>query len=476
MQFEPQLLIGGAWHAGHGPPADCVIDPSSGQRLATLRQADAGDVEAALEAAARAYPAWRDRQPFERARVLRDAARLLRDRAEATATAITCQQGKPLAEARSEVLASADILDWFAEEGRRAYGRIVPGRQGAQQLQVRFEPVGPVAALTPWNFPISQAARKVAAALAAGCTVVLKPSEEVPSGAMALARALDDVGLPAGALNLLMGDPAAISRQLVDSPVIRKLSFTGSVAVGKLLAGQAAARMKPCTMELGGHAPVLVCQDVDAPQVARQLVTMKFRNSGQACIAPTRFFVHHDRYAELRAAFVNAAQALIVGNGLDPATEMGPLANARRLQGMTALVDDARSHGATVLTGGERIGRHGFFYAPTVLEEPGPQARIMQEEPFGPVAVLLPYRKLEEALKQANSLPYGLAAYVFTDSAARAELIARSLEVGLVSINQAPIALPETPFGGVKESGYGREGGGEGLLQYTVIKLVAANY
>lgn len=471
---EHLQLIGGAWRAGASSADTAVVNPADEQIIGTVRHASRTDLDAALSAAAESFVLWRAAQPFDRARTLRDAAGLLRERAEAIALGITREQGKPLREARTEVLASADILDWFAEEGRRAYGRIVAGRQASHCLQVRTEPVGPVAAFTPWNFPISQATRKVAPALAAGCSMILKPPEEAPAGAVALAEALTDAGLPAGVLNLVMGDPSEISRHLIESRAIRKVSFTGSVPVGKLLAQQAAAQMKPCTMELGGHAPVIVCEDVDAAQVARDLVAMKFRNAGQACIAPTRFYVHHAQYGRFRDSFVSAAQAIKVGNGLDPHSAMGPLANARRLRDMHALVEDARAQGARILCGGIRIADPGFFFAPTVIEDAHPRSRIMTEEPFGPLAVLLPYAMLDDALAQSNALPFGLAAYVFTDSALRAAHISETLEVGLVSVNRGPIALPETPFGGVKESGYGREGGSEGLLPYTVTKLIAA--
>lgn len=476
MPAEYLQFIDGSWRAGSGAAASRIIDPATEDVLGTVKHASEADVDAALDAAGAGFDTWRDVSPFERARVLRRAAEVLRERVSSVAANITHEQGKPLREASSEILASADLLDWFAEEGRRASGRTVPGRQRAQVLQTRLEPIGPVAAFTPWNFPISQATRKVAAALAAGCSVVLKPSEEAPSGALALMQALADAGVPAGVINLVIGDPAAISRQLIASPIIRKVSFTGSVPVGKLLATQAAAQMKPCTMELGGHAPVIVCEDADIAQAARSSVLLKFRNAGQACIAATRFFIHENRYAAFRDAFVSAAQALAIGSGADPETDMGPLANQRRLQSMQMFVQDAVAHEARVLIGGSQLRERGYFFAPTILEHVGSKARILRDEPFGPVAVLCTYRDLKQALAQANALPYGLAAYAFTDSAACAEQIAASLDVGMVSVNQAPIALPETPFGGVKESGYGREGGSEGLQPYLVTKLVASQY
>lgn len=476
MPAEYLQFIDGTWRAGSGAVSSRVVDPATEDVFGTVRHASDADVDAALAAAAAGFETWRAVSPFERARVLRRAAEVLRERIDQVTANITHEQGKPLREARTEILASADILDWFAEEGRRASGRTVPGRQRAQVLQTRLEPIGPVAAFTPWNFPISQAARKIAASLAAGCSVVLKPSEEAPSGALALVQALAHAGAPAGVVNLVIGEPAEISRQLIASRIIRKVSFTGSVPVGKLLAAQAAAQMKPCTMELGGHAPVIVCEDADVVQAARSSVALKFRNAGQACIAATRFFIHEERYAAFRDAFVSATQALAIGGGNDPATDMGPLANQRRLQSMQMLVDDAVAHDARVLIGGSRIRERGYFFAPTILEHVGSKARILRDEPFGPVAVLSAYRDLKQALAQANALPYGLAAYAFTDSAARGEQIAASLDVGMVSVNQAPIALPETPFGGVKESGYGREGGSEGLQPYLITKLVACQY
>jgi succinate-semialdehyde dehydrogenase / glutarate-semialdehyde dehydrogenase len=476
MPTEYLQFIDGSWRGGSAAASRSVIDPATENFLGTVRDASESDIDAALDAAATGFEAWRARSPFERAQVLRRAAEVLRERMNSVAANITREQGKPLREACTEILASADMLDWFAEEGRRASGRTVPGRQRSQVLQTRLEPIGPVAAFTPWNFPISQAARKVAASLAAGCSVVLKPSEEAPGGAVALVQALAHAGAPAGVINLVLGDPAAISRQLIASAIIRKVSFTGSVPVGKLLAAQAAVQMKPCTMELGGHAPVIVCEDADIAQAARSSVLLKFRNAGQACIAATRFFIHEDRYAAFRDAFVGATEALAIGAGSDPATDMGPLANRRRLQSMQMFVDDARAHGARVLIGGTQIRQRGYFFAPTILEHVGPKARILREEPFGPVAVLCAYRDLKQSLAEANALPYGLAAYAFTDSAARAEQIAAALDVGMISVNQAPIALPETPFGGVKESGYGREGGSEGLQPYLVTKLIASQY
>jgi succinate-semialdehyde dehydrogenase/glutarate-semialdehyde dehydrogenase len=404
---------------------------------------------------------------------MRRAADLLRSRQEDVARLLTLEQGKPLAESRAEMAAAADIIDWFAEEARRTYGRVIPARAvNVQQLVVK-EPVGPVAAFTPWNFPINQAVRKISAALAAGCSIILKAPEETPAAPAELVRAYSDAGLPAGVPNLVYGNPAEISRHLIPHPTIRKISFTGSTTVGKQLASLAGLHMKRVTMELGGHAPAIVLPDADVEKTAKVLAASKFRNAGQICVAPTRFIVHEDVHNEFISRLSTAVAAINVGDGLADETTMGPLANARRLHAMEDLIQDAVSKGARVVTGGRRIGNSGYFFEPTVLSAVPVEARAMNEEPFGPLALVVPCGSLSEAIAEANRLNYGLAAYGFTRSAEHAATLASSIESGMVSINHYGLALPEVPFGGVKDSGYGSEGGTEAMEAYLTTKFVS---
>ncbi|CAG9265034.1 NAD-dependent succinate-semialdehyde dehydrogenase [Paraburkholderia unamae] len=449
-----------------------VINPATEREIGRVACADEADLAAAVEAAQRGFRTWRSVSAFERSALMRRAAQLMRERAEDIAVTMTLEQGKPLAESRLEALASADIIEWFAEEARRAYGRVIPSRSKAVRQLVVREPVGPVAAFTPWNFPVNQAVRKISAALAAGCSVILKGPEETPASCAALVRAFVDAGVPAGVLNLVFGEPARISGYLIAHLAIRKISFTGSTAVGKLLAAQAGAHMKRATMELGGHAPALVFADSDVPRAARLLAAAKFRNAGQVCIAPTRLSVEHSAIDEFITHFTAAAQAVTVGDGLDTRTQMGALANERRLRAMEELVSDACSKGATLVTGGHRIGRVGYFFAPTLLANVPLTARIMNEEPFGPIATVASFHTREEAIAEANRLPYGLAAYAYTRCAATLASLGDDIESGMVSINHHGLGLPEAPFGGVKDSGYGSEGGTEALEAYLNTKFV----
>ena len=468
----PHLYIDGEWLAADGRASQPVLNPATGERIGALPLATRADLDCALNAAQRGFRTWRKVSPYERAKVLKRAAALIRERTDRIATLMTLEEGKILAEAKAEILATADFFEWFAEEGRRSYGRLIPGRaEGSRQLVVK-EPVGPVAAFSPWNFPAVTPARKVAAALAAGCSCIVKPAEETPATFLAIARALEEAGLPKGVLNVVYGVPSEVSSYIIASPVIRKISFTGSAVVGKQLAKLAAEGVKRATMELGGHAPVIVFDDVDPEAVAPLAVAAKFRNAGQVCTSPTRFYVHervHDRFVE---RFTELAAALPVGDGLDPASKMGPLANLRRIDAMEDFIGDARRCGARVRTGGERIGNAGFFWQPTVLSDVPNDAKIMNVEPFGPVAAMLRFRDFDEVVEQANRLPYGLAAYAFTGSAKTATAIAEALESGLVGVNTFAVTVPETPFGGVKESGYGLEGGIEGLEAYLQTKFV----
>jgi succinate-semialdehyde dehydrogenase/glutarate-semialdehyde dehydrogenase len=385
---------------------------------------------------------------------------------------MTLEQGKPIAQSRLEILRGCDIIEWDAQEGRRAYGRVIPSEPGMRHTVLR-QPIGPVAAFSPWNFPMSSPARKVGGALSAGCSIILKASEETPAGAVQLARAFTEAGLPPGVLNLVFGTPSKISEYLIPHPSIRLVTFTGSIPVGKHLAAMAGQHMKPAIMELGGHAPVIVCDDVDPAATAATSVTGKSRNAGQVCVSPTRWFVQDKVYGEFTKAFAEKAAALRIGNGMDPDNQMGPLANSRRIDAMTELVADARAKGGKVLSGGARIGNRGYYWPLTVLADLPDDARVMREEPFGPIAVVNRVKTLDEAIARANELPYGLAAYAFTNSAKNADRLADGVEAGNLSINHFVASIAETPFGGVKDSGYGREGGTEGLTHYTVVKNVS---
>ncbi|SNB67205.1 succinate-semialdehyde dehydrogenase / glutarate-semialdehyde dehydrogenase [Arboricoccus pini] len=473
MYADVLLFIDGQWTKAEAGETLPVLNPATGEELGRLAHARIADLDKALVSTSRGFEAWRRVSAYERSKILRKAADLMRERANDIARLMTQEQGKPFAEARLETMASGDIIDWFAEEGRRAYGRVVPARApGIYQLVVK-EPVGPVAAFTPWNFPISQAVRKAAAALAAGCSVILKGPEEAPASCAALVQAFTDAGVPAGVLNLVFGTPAEISGYLIPHPIIRKISFTGSTAVGKKLAALAGEHMKRVTMELGGHAPAIVFDDADIDAAVSILAANKFRNAGQVCIAPTRFLIQEKVYETFVDRFTQAAEALKVGNGLVEGTTMGPLAHARRVDAVEGLVEDARGKGGKVRTGGRRIGNEGYFYAPTVITDVPLDARAMNEEPFGPVALIRPFKAFEDAVEEANRLPYGLAAYAYTRSASIAQGLGASIESGMISINHHGLALPENPFGGVKDSGYGSEGGLEAMEAYLATKFVS---
>ncbi len=470
---DTSLFIDGAWApAADGATID-VVSPATGERIGSLAKAGIADLDRALAAADKGFTAWRAVSAFERAKIMRKAAGLMRERAEAIAPLMTQEQGKPLGDAKAEAMASADIIEWFAEEGRRGYGRIIPARApGVHQLVVK-EPVGPVAAFTPWNFPINQAVRKVSAALAAGCSIIVKGPEETPASCAELFRAFADAGVPAGVVNLVFGVPAEISSYLIAHPIIRKMSFTGSTAVGKQLAALAGEHMKRATMELGGHAPVLVFDDVDVAATAKTMAMFKTRNAGQVCVSPTRFLIQDGAFDPFVETFVETIAKVKVGDGMDAATQMGPLANDRRIPAVEALIQDAVERGGKLLAGGNRIGNRGNFFEPSVLVDVPVEARIMNEEPFGPVAVINRFSTADEAIAEANRLPFGLAAYAFARSAATVQAIGDRVEAGMISINHLGLALPELPFGGVQDSGYGTEGGADALDAYLVAKLVS---
>jgi succinate-semialdehyde dehydrogenase/glutarate-semialdehyde dehydrogenase len=471
MQREYALYIEGRFITGGGRLTEPVFDPATSEVLGQLPHATNDDLDAAAAAAARAFPAWRNTSPLDRGRILHRTADLLRERLEVLAEILTREQGKVLAESRVELAHAADVIDWFAEEGRRAYGRVIAGRSQATRHMVLMEPVGPSLALTPWNFPALTPSRKLGAGLAAGCTMILKASEETPGTAIAIIRAFHDAGLPPGAANLVFGRPGDVSSRLIANPMIRKISFTGSTAVGRHLLKLAADGMKRTTMELGGNAPAVVFADADLDQAIETLFAGKFRNAGQICVSPARFFVHESRYDAFVQGFSARARALRVGDGQTPGVAMGPLANPRRRAAMEQILADAERRGGCI-TGAPRPTGPGYFFMPTVVTGVSDDSLLMREETFGPIAPVVPFSTSEELLRRANSVEAGLAGYAFTRSIANAHLAAEGLECGMVGINSLAISAPETPFGGVKLSGHGQEGGMEGLQAFLNLKLV----
>jgi succinate-semialdehyde dehydrogenase/glutarate-semialdehyde dehydrogenase len=466
------LYIDGEFISGGGRRTGDVLNPATGEVIGQLPHATREDLDRALAAAARAFESWKRSSPMERSRILRRVAELTRERAQTIGRNITLDMGKPLAEAVGEVTSCAEHCDWHAEECRRIYGRVIPPRLPNVRQMVLREPIGVCAAFTPWNFPYNPAIRKIAAAVGAGCTIVLKGPEDAPSAVVAIARMFHEAGLPPGVLNIVWGVPAEISDYLIRSPIVRKVSFTGSVPVGKQLAALAGAHMKRITMELGGHSPVLVFDDAEVERAADMLVAFKFRNAGQVCVSPTRFYIQSAVYERFVARFIERTKAIQVGDGLKPETRMGPLAHARRLPSMQRFIDDAQARGARIQTGGERIGETGSFFAPTVLTDIADDSLVMTTEPFGPIAPCVPFKELDEVLARANSLPYGLSSYVFTSSTRTALAVQNGLESGMININHFGQALAETPFGGVKDSGIGSEGGTETFDGYLVTKFV----
>ena len=469
MYPELKLFIDGQWRKSTGDLT--VVNPATEEELGRLPCASISDLNDALEAAEKGLRVWSRTSPRDRSDTILRAAKLMRERQEEIARSITLELGKPLSQARLEVIRGAEFFEWDAGEAMRTYGRIIPAARG-HKFAVHHQPIGVVAAFSPWNFPFSQPARKIAGALASGCSIILKAAEETPAGAIHIARAFQDAGLPPGVLNLVFGNPAEISGYLIPQDVVRLVAFTGSTVIGRHLTTLASENMTSVLMELGGHAPVIVCEDTDASKAATFGANRKMRNSGQVCTSPTRFFVHESIFDEFAAGFTARAAATIVGNGMDDDIEMGPTANHRRVPVLTDLVEDAHAKGATVATGGTRDGDKGFFFQPTVLLNVPDEARIMQEEPFGPIAVINPVASLDQAISQANSVPYGLAGYAFTNRADYIDQMIDEVEVGNLSINTLEASMPETPFGGVKSSGYGREGGSEGLDNYMTIKHV----
>lgn len=473
-QFYPELrlLINGEWKSASNGAERDVVDPATASVISRLPEATPGDVQRALDAAQAAFASWRRTAPAARAAILNRAAALMRERIDAISHTITLELGKPLAESRIEVERLAGVYEWHAAEGQRIYGRLIPGAEGINNVVVR-EPIGVIAAFTPWNGPIASPGRKITAALAAGCTVVIKPAEETPGSAIWVARCLMDAGLPAGALNVVFGNPGAISTQLIESPIVRAITFTGSVPVGRQLAALAGQHLKPAVLELGGHSPVVVCDDTDVVAAAKACAGRKFLNAGQICMSPTRFYVQERVLDQFTEAFVAATQAIRIGSGFNPQSQMGPLANARRREATEKLIDQARAVGAKVATGAERLGTQGFFFSPTVLTEVNTKVEAMRTEPFGPIALVLPFSSLDDAIANANDTAFGLSAFAFTNSSASADRLMREIDCGIVSVNHFMGAGDSTPFGGMKDSGYGREGGAECFDGYLVSKLAS---
>ncbi len=465
-----QLFIGGQWvQAKESLP---ILNPSNEKQIGLLPVADKNHMDDAVSAAEEGFRIWSQTPPIHRSQIILKAAQLMRDRQEEIAHSIALELGKPIKQARLEVIRGCEFFEWDAAEGQRLYGRVIPSAPGIRYVVVR-QPIGAVAAFSPWNFPMSQPARKVAGALASGCSVILKPAEETPAGAIHIARAFEDAGLPPGVLNLVFGRPADISTYLIPKEPIRLVAFTGSTVVGRHLTTLASQNMTPVLMELGGHAPVIVCDDVDPQTAAVSSAVRKMRNCGQVCTSPTRFFVGEKLHGAFSKCFVDQVKSIKVGDPMNEETEMGPVAHEGRIPALQKFVDDAVRRGANLVTGGTRITGKGYFFQPTVLCDVPDDALIMREEPFGPIAIINAVSDMEEGIEKANSVPYGLAAYAFTHSAANVDRLTDGIEAGNLSINTLEASLPETPFGGVKSSGYGREGGDEGLHHYTIVKNIS---
>jgi succinate-semialdehyde dehydrogenase / glutarate-semialdehyde dehydrogenase len=474
-EFPTQMYIDGRWCDADGGKTLAVVNPADETTLAEVAYGGNAEARRAIEAASRAFPSWRATTAYDRAKVLKKTAELLRERADTIARTLTQEQGKPLPEAKAEVLHSADTFEWFAEEGKRAYGRIIPPSNAAKRHHAIKHPVGVVATITPWNFPAALPSRKIAPALAVGCTVVSRPADQTPLTLIQMFECLADAGLPPGVANLVMGEARPIADAFFASPEVRKVSFTGSTAVGKELIRRSADGVKRLSLELGGHAPLIVFPDADVSQVAQAAVISKFRNNGQVCIAPSRFYVHEKVSKDFTEAAVELTKKLKLGNGLEEGVQVGPMFEPKALDKTTSLIEDARGKGAKILTGGGRSSRFdkGYFFEPTVIREVDGAMRIMTEEPFAPVMPLLDFSKLDDVIAAANNTPYGLAAYVFTNDLTVATRMAEGLEAGIIGINDPVPATPQCPFGGMKESGLGRELGIEGLDAYLETKYVS---
>ena len=470
---DVSMMIDGAWTKGANGRTIPIVNPATEEVIGQLAHAEKSDLDRALAAADKGFRQWRKVSAYDRYKIMRKAADLMRQRLDEICTIMTMEQGKPLYEAKGETALAADIIDWMAEEGRRTYGRIVPARMENVHQLVMKEPIGPVAAFTPWNFPINQVVRKASAALATGCSIIIKGPEDTPGSCAQLIKAFVDAGVPAGVIQLVYGVPSEISEYLIPHPIIKKVTFTGSTPVGKQLAALAGLHMKRATMELGGHAPAIVFEDADLEQAVNVLGANKFRNAGQVCVAPTRFLVHEKVYPEFVERFTAYAKNMKVGNGLDADSKMGPLVAERRLHAMDSFVSDAIAKGAKIETGGQRKGNKGYFYEPTVMTNVPLDAKIMNDEPFGPLAPITSFKDFDGVMKEANRLPWGLAAYAYTKNTKTMAQVGAAFESGMVSINHHGLALPEVPFGGIKDSGYGSEGGLEALEAYLNTKFIS---
>ena len=470
---ELEMLIDGKWCQGSEGRNQNLINPATEEILSRVPLAEESDLQLAVEASARGFKIWKNFTPISRQIILEKAAQLIEKRTKEIAKILTLEMGKPFTEAMLEIAFVVDVTRWYGEEGKRTYGRIVPARiPGARQMVIK-EPIGPSCAFVAWNFPGTNFIRKVAGALAAGCSILIKPSEETPGTAVAIARCFQEAGLPDGVLNVVFGIPDEVSKKVLGSPIPKKMSFTGSIPVGKKLQRLAADTLKRCTMELGGHAPLIVFDDADLEHALNVSAAFKFRNAGQVCISPTRFYVQDKIYKSFVEGFTERTKAIKVGNGLEDGVQMGPLIDGRRLPIMEDFVANATDNGAKIETGGERLGNLGYFYAPTVMSDVPESARIMSEEPFGPLAPITHFHTFDEVIERANALPYGLAAYAFTTDGEKATQTSQALDAGVIGINHPVVSTPETPFGGVDESGYGSEGGIEGLDAFLRTKFVS---
>jgi succinate-semialdehyde dehydrogenase/glutarate-semialdehyde dehydrogenase len=466
------LYIDSKWRAASNGATFTVINPATEEPLGQVPNATEADVDAAIAAAAKGLAIWRRTQPWERARIIRRVGELMREREADIARALSLEVGKPLAQAKGEAQMAAEQFEWFAEETKRIYGQTVESRLANGRITIAYQPVGVVAAFAAWNFPAVLASRKIAPALAAGCSIICRPADEGPGSVAIIVQCCHDAGVPPGVVNLLTGDINVISPRIMASPVVRKVTLTGSVGVGKKVLKSAADTMKRVTMELGGHAPVIVFDDVDAEQVAEMSAQSKFRNAGQVCVSPTRFYIHESKVDAFAKRFVDVTKKLKLGDGMTPGVDVGPLTTKRRLEAIEELVEDTKGRGAELLTGGRRPPgfNRGFFYEPTVFRNVPDNARVMREEPFGPIAPITTFREFDEVIERANSLSVGLAGYVFTRSLRRAHETSEAMETGMVAVNSFALASAETPFGGIKESGFGREGGSLGIKDYLDVK------
>ncbi|MEI7949954.1 MAG: NAD-dependent succinate-semialdehyde dehydrogenase [Gammaproteobacteria bacterium] len=470
---ELQLFIDGEWISKGDRKSELVLNPATGEVLGELPHATTADLDRALASSQKGFKAWSSMLPEKRGEILRKAADLLKQRGDQVTKVASMESGKVIAQSRIELHMATEVLEWYAEEGRRTYGRVLTQRQAGSRMLVMRQPIGPVAAFTPWNFPQGNPARKLGAALGAGCSCILKAAEDTPASAILMVKALQEAGVPDGAINLVYGVPGEVCPYILRSGVVRALTFTGSVPIGKELMKICAERMIRTTMELGGHAPVLVFDDVNLEHVLDLCVTAKYRNGGQVCVSPTRYYVHAALYRTFVEGFTARVNKMKIGNQLDESNNMGPLIHARRREAVDALIHDAVKHGATLNTGGEAIAGPGYFYKPTVLSDIPDSARIMNEEPFGPVACINSFTDFDEVIAKANRLPFGLAAFAFTDSGKRLKLLGEQLEAGMIGLNSFAISVPESPFGGIKESGHGSEEGTEGFDACLITKFIS---